>query len=187
MYNRVRMRFKDFIIELVETLITSFVIIYLIYLFVASVEVVWGSSMEPNFFTGERILVEKITKHFRTFKRGQIVVLIPPSEDSKHYIKRVIGVPGDIIKIMDCRVYISKDGDKFVLEENYLQDATCTRPGDALKEGRSLKLEKGEFFVMGDNRSSSVDSRSFGKVEKSDILGQVIFRFWPLNAFGFIK
>jgi len=181
------MKIKDFIIELVETLVTSFVIIYLIYLFVASVEVVWGSSMEPNFYTGERILVEKVTKHVQGFNRGEIVVLIPPSEDSKHYLKRVIGVPGDIVKILDCQVFISRDGERFIIEEDYLAEGMCTRPGSTVKEGRSMKLGAGEYFVMGDNRNSSVDSRSFGKISKKTVLGRVIFRFWPIESFGFIQ
>ena len=179
--------FKNAISELIETLVLSAVIIYLIYAFVASVEVVSGSSMEPNFYTGERILVDKVTKYYQTFGRGEIVVLSPPGENGKHFIKRIIGVPGDIIKIYDCKVYISNGVDRFILVEPYLAANTCTNGGVQIKNGRSLKIKEGEYMVLGDNRMSSVDSRFFGFIAKEDIIGRVIFRFWPVSSAGFIK
>ena len=179
--------FKSIIYELIETLVLSAVVIYLIYAFVASVEVVSGSSMEPNFHTGERILIDKISPYYQPFKRGEIVVLTPPEEDGKHFIKRIIGIPGDIIKINDCKVYISNGTDRFRLVEPYLSQDLCTGGGIAIKEGRSLRIGEGEYLVLGDNRAASVDSRFFGFVPKKDIIGRVIFRFWPLDKLGFIK
>jgi signal peptidase I len=177
---------KQILTEIFETFLVSIIVILIIYTTIASIEVVWGGSMDPTFKTGERILVEKLSKHFIPYQRGEVVVLIPPSEN-KHYIKRIIGMPGDVIRILDCKVYISKDGRKFVLQEDYLYENMCTRPGNALEEGRAIKLEDDEFIVLGDNRTASVDSRSFGVVEKKEILGKVIFRFWPLNNIGFIN
>ncbi|MDC0449208.1 signal peptidase I [bacterium] len=145
------MALKKLIFEFVETLVTSFILVLVLYATVASMEVVLGSSMEPNFFTGERILVEKVTKYFGPYQRGDIVVLIPPDED-RHYIKRVVGVPGDIIKILDCKVYISQNGEKYVLDETYLGQDTCTTGKSRIKDGRALRVGEGEYVVLGDNR-----------------------------------
>lgn len=177
---------KNLILEIVETLITSFVIIVLIYAFVASIEVVSGSSMEPNYETGERILVEKLTKHVKSFERGEVIVLTPPGEN-RHYLKRIVGIPGDIVKIFECEIYISNDGGKFVLNETYLSENTCTKGNTSLREGRALRLRDNEYIVLGDNRKVSIDSRAFGVVSKSDIVGRVVFRFWPTNKLGFLN
>jgi signal peptidase I len=179
-------KLKTYILELVETFIASLIIIFVIYMFIGSVEIVWGASMEPTFYTGERILVDKISVYEKPYKRGEIVVLIPPNEPDKHYIKRIIGMPGDIIKILDCHVFISKDGEKFELQEAYLSKDVCTQGGSSIKEGRSLKLEANQYMVLGDNRTFSLDSRFFGVIEAKEIVGRVIFVFWPLNKMGFI-
>lgn len=181
------MKLKSYISELAETFITSLIVVFLIYMFIGSIEVVWGASMEPNFYTGERILVDKISPHLFPIKRGDVVVLIPPNEPDKHYIKRVIGMPGDIVKILDCRVYISKDGEKFELQESYLPSSICTQGGSGLQEGRSLRVEKGQYLVFGDNRPFSLDSRTFGVISAKEVVGRVVFIFWPLNRIGFVS
>ena len=177
---------KEFFIDIAETLVTSIFVLGMIYLFLAFPEVVYGASMEPNFYTGERILVEKITKHFKKFERGEVVVLHPPGNDNVDYIKRIVGIPGDSIKIKDCGVFISKDGDKFKLEEPYLDEDTCTSSTGTLREGRSEKIGDNLYFVMGDNRIRSVDSRIFGEINKDRIVGRVVFRFWPLNRISLL-
>lgn len=174
---------QSFIIEMLETFLTSLVVLMVIYWTIALPEVVQGASMEPTFYSGERILVEKVTKHFGDFERGDVVVLHPPGDDDVDYVKRVVGVSGDVVKILDCNVYISRDGEKFKLEEPYLFDGTCTTEGPQLKEGRSLKLEDGQYLVFGDNRPRSADSRVFGVVTSDRILGKVALRFWPLDKF----
>ncbi len=180
-------KIKDTLLELIETFVVSFVVIFLIYKFVASMEVVSGSSMEPSFETGERILVDKVSPFFKPFKRGEIVVLIPPNESSKHYIKRIVAVPGDIIKIFECNVLISNDTGQFVLQESYLTLDTCTFGGTLLRDGRSVKLGFQEYAVLGDNRSHSVDSRFFGIIARKNLLGRVVFRFWPPAKAGFLR
>jgi signal peptidase I len=178
---------KNFIIELAETLGVSFVVIFLIYHFVASMEVVSGASMEPNFDTNERILVDRVSKYFKDYGRGEVVVIIPPTAPDKHYIKRIIGIPGDVIKIYECNVYVSRADQKFELTEPYLTPDTCTKGGVNVQEGRAVKLGPTQYLVLGDNRPFSVDSRFFGSVERDKILGRVIFRFWPPQKLGFIK
>jgi signal peptidase I len=114
-------------------------------------------------------------------------VFLPPGDNERHFIKRVIGIPGDIIKIIDCGVVISQDGQKYQLEENYLASGTCTTGGSAIKEGRALKLGPQQYAFLGDNRGESLDSRYIGLVDKNRIIGRVIFRFWPLNKIGFVN
>ncbi len=181
------MKIKSFIGEIIETVLLSAVVILMIYHFIASVEVVWGPSMEPNFHSGERILVDRITTKFSELKRGDVVVFNPPNDDSKHYIKRVAGIPGDVFKIINCNVVISRDGKHYVLSENYLSEGVCTEAGSFIKEGRSIKLTDNQYVLLGDNRPQSLDSRNIGVIDKSRLIGRVVFRFWPISKIGFIK
>lgn len=178
---------KAAILELLETAITSIVVIIIIYATIAIPEQVQGASMEPTFYTGERILVEKVTKHFKEFETGEVVVLNPPSNDHVDYIKRIIAVPGDIIKIYNCDVFINRDGQRYKLDEPYLSEGTCTMSGGRMKEGHSIRLEENEYVVLGDNRARSADSRFFGFVSKDRIVGRVVFRFWPPSEIGYIN
>lgn len=175
---------KNVILEIIESFITSFVVLSAIYLFLAFPEIVSGASMEPNIHDGERILVEKVTKYFSPtpFKRGDIVVLHPPGDDSIDYVKRVIGLPGETVGYMDCKVVISDGSGNKTLEEPYLYEDTCT--ADAM--GKSRRLEDNEYVVLGDNRGKSADSRVFGPIAADRIVGKVIFRFWPLNTISFL-
>lgn len=178
---------KNTILELIETVITSAIVIFTIYATIALPELVQGASMEPNFYTDERILVEKVTKYFKEYKTGEVVVLNPPNNDNVDFIKRIIGEPGDIVKILDCDIYINRDGVKYKLSEQYLPEDTCTPAGAKLQEGHSVKLGANEYLLLGDNRTNSADSRFFGLVERDRIVGRVVFRFWPLSRIGFIK
>ncbi|HSX39181.1 MAG TPA: signal peptidase I [Candidatus Saccharimonadales bacterium] len=177
---------KDFLYEMLETFVVSLIIIFTIYKFIAFPTLVWGASMEPNFHTGERVLVERISHYFRGFQRGDVVVLHPPEDDSLEYIKRVIALPGDIVKIIDCNVYITRDGQHYMLEETYLSKNTCTMGGTYIREGRSLRIDEGKYMVLGDNREKSADSRIIGLIDSNRILGKVVFRFWPVSKAGFI-
>jgi signal peptidase I len=176
---------RDSIIEIVETFAVSFVIIMILYGVVASVEVVSGASMEPNFYTNERILVDKITPIFDIYKRGDVVVFIPPNDQKLHYIKRIIGLPGDTIKVFNCKVYIIRSGSKYLVEETYIFDNLCTAGGTAVKDGRSLKIPEKQYLLLGDNRPFSTDSRYIGLVRKDKILGRVVFKLWPISEIGF--
>ncbi|HLD50806.1 signal peptidase I [candidate division WWE3 bacterium RIFOXYC1_FULL_40_10] len=177
------MKIKTALIDFVETVIVSGVVILTIYSFVGSVESISGPSMEPTFYTNQRILVDKI---FRKFDRGNIVVLYPPGMERKHFIKRIVGMPGDIFKIYNCNLYVAKDNLRFILQENYLAESSCTYGNMGVREGRAMRIPEGYYLVMGDNRGNSVDSRVFGLVDEKLILGRVVFRFWPLTKFGFV-
>ncbi|MBI2620788.1 signal peptidase I [candidate division WWE3 bacterium] len=178
--------FFSTIFEMIETFAISLVVLVVIYIFVAFPIVVYGASMEPSLHTGERVLVERLMKRFVGFKRGDIVVLHPPRNESIEYVKRVVGLPNEIVKILDCDVYISRDDERFKLKESYLEAGECTLGGDALKEGRAVQLDEDEFLVLGDNRAKSADSRVFGVITADKILGRAVFRFWPLGKIGFL-
>ncbi|MFZ2664445.1 MAG: signal peptidase I [Patescibacteria group bacterium] len=181
------MKIKELVIEIGETFAVSFIVILSIYMIIASVEVVVGPSMEPTFYSEERILVDRITKNLFPLKRGEIVVFFPPGDNDSHYIKRVVGMPGDVFKVIDCGIVISKDGEKYKLEESYLGEGTCTEGNIKIKEGRSIRIGDNQYALLGDNREESLDSRVLGFVDKERIIGRVIFRLWPIKRIGFVN
>lgn len=177
---------KLFLSDVGESLVSSIMVLAIIYRFVAVPEVVHGASMYPNFDSGERILLEKVTKNFKPYKRGEVVILHPPGNEKVDYLKRIVALPGDVVKIKDCKIYISKDGQKFELQEDYLGSSVCTTEGSFFREGHSIRLSDDEYLVFGDNRGNSIDSRYFGSVRGKNIQGRVVFRFWPLEKAGFL-
>lgn len=173
------MKVKLFLLETIETFVTSFLVLMLIYWLVAFPELVQGASMEPTIYNNDRLLVDKLTPRFIDYKRGDIIILHPPGNDSIDYVKRIIALPTDTVKILNCKVYVSTASERFILEEPYLNPKTCTADGSKIKEGRSIRLEPGQYLVLGDNRSKSYDSRFFGVISKDRIVGRVAIRFWP--------
>lgn len=180
------MNSKEFFLELAETFVVSIVVLGIIYGILAFPEIVSGASMEPLLHDKERILVEKITKLFDPFERGDVVVFHPPEDDDIDYVKRIVALPGDVVKIADCGVFVTTEGNRYQLEEPYLYESACTRGGTGFQEGKAQKIEDGHYFVLGDNRMHSADSRFFGPIASERIVGKVIFRFWPFSNLGFI-
>lgn len=173
---------KEVVTEGLETIIVAVLVLFTVYVLVAFPVEVSGSSMSPNLETADRLLVEKLTSKIEGYKRGDIVVLHPPDYDYIDYVKRVVGIPGDTIKIYNCQVFINRDDTKFVLnEEIYLDKEVCTLGGKSLVEGRVYTLKDQEFVVLGDNRSNSQDSRFFGIVKEERLQGKVVARFWPFD------
>lgn len=137
-----------------------------------------GASMEPAFHDGDYVLIDELSYRFRELDRGEVIIFRAPKDLSQFYIKRVIGLPGEEVQIKNNKVTIfNKENPKgFILDEsNYLDTAIPTQ-GD-LKE----KLGDQEYFVLGDNRLHSSDSRYWGLVNKKLITGRVLLRAWPLN------
>ena len=176
--------------EIVSTfgyIIVALVIALLVRQFLFAPVSVDGESMMPTLKDGDRIVLNK----FEKIDRFDIVVFPGPDDPSRLYIKRVIGLPGDEITIQDDILYINGkkvdepylDVFKAKLKENQLLTGDFTLMG---KTGES-KVPEGEYFVMGDNRSNSKDSRIFGFVHADKIDGTAEFRIWPLTDFGFIK
>lgn len=177
---------KSSIFELFESFLISIILISGIYLTIGFPTLIIGPSMEPTYMHGERVIVDRITKLFKNLKTGEVIVFKSTGQDVD-LIKRVVAEPGDVIKVLDCKIYITRGSEKLSLGEPYLYKDTCTKGSTFLKEGRSIKVPEDEYFVMGDNRDHSLDSRVFGPIKKDQILGRVIFRFWPFDRSGFLE
>lgn len=131
--------------------------------------------MEPNFENGEYLLVDELSYYFRDVKRGEVIVFHYPLDTSKYYIKRVIGLPNETVEIKngEITIYSGNNQEGFLIAENYIPSGLTTE-GDIKK-----KLGKNEYFVLGDNRPSSSDSRRWGILPKVDVVGRVWVRAWP--------
>jgi signal peptidase I len=178
-------RVLNFILDSIQALVLALSVFVLLYLFVAQPNQVNGQSMMPNFEDRAFLLTDKISYKTKQPARGDVVVFKAPaseecSEDECEYIKRVIGLPGETIMIQNDSVYINGSQ----LEEDYLPASFFTRPGSFLSLGKPLKIHIDEYILMGDNRSHSRDSREFGLIPGSDIVGKAFWVYWPPNLFG---
>ncbi len=177
-------RMKQFLLplwEVFEILAVALISIFIIYSFIAQPFQVQGASMEPNFYTKQYLVVDEISYRFRDPERGEVIVFHNPRNESEFYIKRVIGLPGEEVKIRDGKVTITNGANPngFILDESYLP-ASTEMPGNA-----TFSVGKDEYFVMGDNRLQSFDSRSWGPVKRSEIVGVVRVRLWPPAVFSY--
>lgn len=183
---------KSEALEWLKAIVIAVVLVLLIrWLFFAPF-IVDGPSMQPNFHTGERIIVNKIIYDIRGPKHGEVVVFHVPSE-GRDFIKRVIGVPGDTVKVEGDTVTVNGQ----VVSETYIQDVVNDKhnnnelynteanfPNELITEA---VVPEGHVFVLGDNRSNSTDSRRIGYVPYEDIIGRADLVFWPLKDIEFIK
>lgn len=173
---------KGEVLSYVLYLLVAVVITILLLTFVGQRMVVNGPSMENTLHDGESVIVDKLSYRFSDPKRFDIVVFPYKFEENTLFIKRVIGLPGEKVRIDFLgKIYINGE----VLEENYGRE-TIRSPGRAEKE---ITLGSDEYFVLGDNRNNSTDSRdSFvGNIKKSELVGRAFVRIWPLDKFGLIK
>lgn len=168
--------------EVIQTIVLALAIFVVIYLFAAQPHQVKGASMMPNFVDGEYILTEKISYRLRNPKRGEVIIFKAPDKPELDYIKRVIGLPGEKVRITNGTIYIND----LPLKESYLNPALQISSGRFLRENETYTVPEGSFIVFGDNRSHSSDSREFGPVTKKAIIGVALLRYWPLNAFTLI-
>jgi signal peptidase I len=139
--------------------------------------------MMPNFQDGNYILTEKLSYDLGKPQRGDVVVLKNPRDESIDFIKRIIAVPGDSLKVQGGKVYLN---DKEI-HEQFLPAGRYTGPGSYLREGAIITIEQNHYFVMGDNREHSSDSREIGPIDYKEIKGKVFFRYWPPSVIGLIK
>ncbi len=165
-----RIWLRDLVISVVLTLI--------VVLFLYQPVKVEGTSMLPELRDSDRVFINKIAYHFEAIDRGDVVVFYYPGDPSKSYIKRIIAGPGDRLRIDHGRVYRN---DEFVPEpyvpKRYRDERSMTE---------SL-IPAGEYFVMGDHRSISSDSRDFGPVARNYIYGKAVFVYWPTEEMGWVR
>lgn len=142
--------------------------------FVVQPFLVKGESMLPNFLDYDYLFVERVSYYFREPERGEVIVFRFPRNESEYYIKRVIGLPGEEVTVQDMVVLIKdREGSTATLDESYLPLGTITQ-GNI-----HIRLKENEYFVLGDNRNESSDSRSWGTLPKKNIIGRVAIRLWP--------
>jgi signal peptidase I len=181
---------RGLLFEIVETLVLTVVIFLGIQTFVAQPYKVQQVSMETTLMPDQYVLVDKLSPRWAAYGRGDIVVFDPPAtwapRSGVPLIKRIIGLPGDRVELRDGKVFVND----VALNEPYIfgtdagdPQATESEPGGAA----SWLVPSGELFVMGDHRGDSEDSRVFGPVEISKVVGRAWLRYWPLDTFGILS
>lgn len=178
----------EFFLDIIETVVIAFSIFLVIYLLLMQPHQVNGLSMVPTFLNGEYVLTDKISYRFGEPKRGDIVVFhAPPAANCPEgtgcdYIKRVLGLPGETVEVKNNAVFING----MPLKEDYIPAEYTTEPGNFALRG-PYTLAANEYFVSGDNRPYSSDSRAWGPITKKDIVGKAFFRYLPVNKAGIVK
>jgi signal peptidase I len=176
-----------FVVDLIETLVIGFSIFAIVYMLLMQPHQVSGHSMDPNLQTADYLLTDKISYRFRSPQRGEIVVFHAPEGANCvqgtgcDYIKRVIGLPGETVEVKGESIYINGN----LLKEDYLPAGTPTYPG-AFTKDRAITLGPKEYFLVGDNRTQSSDSRAWGPVPPELIVGRAFFRYWPITSAEFL-
>lgn len=165
--------------EFIKVVVISLAIVLPIRAYVAQPFIVEGDSMEPNFSDGQYLIIDELSYNFKKPERGDVIVFRPPMQPSIFFIKRIIGLPGEDIKIESGKIIISgKDSGRVILTEEYLSKGLDTVPDS------ETKLKDSEYFVMGDNRNRSSDSRTWGPLPGDEITGKVFLRLWPISKLG---
>lgn len=169
--------------EILKIVLVAAMIAIPIRYFIAQPFIVKGASMEPNFEDTQYLIIDETSYYFRSPGRGEVVVFRYPLNPNEFFIKRVIGLPGERVEIKNGKVtiYNAPHTNGFVLQEPYL-------PHDLLTNGdKEIRLSEQQYFVLGDNRDRSSDSRVWGPVDRRFITGRVLFRAWPVSQIGLIR
>jgi signal peptidase I len=161
--------------DFIKTVVVVIILALIIRLFIIQPFIVEGQSMEPSFKNNDYLITEKITYKFRAPERGEVIIFHPPGNPSVNYIKRVVGLPGDTITIQDGSVYING---KQILEP-YLNSNKETKSSSS--EKYTLTLKENEYYVLGDNRTQSRDSRELGPIPSANIVSRIWVRLLPLS------
>ena len=171
---------KDFSFDTIKIVVISLIVIVGIRSFVIQPFFVNGQSMEPNFHDGDYLIVNEINYRFDDPKRGDVIIFHYPRNPKEFFIKRVIGLPGEKIEIRnnEITIYNKENPDGLMLDEIYIPKDIIT------SKSYSQELKNDEYYVLGDNRIASADSRVWGVLEKHFIVGKAWIRAWPFNKFS---
>jgi len=163
--------------ETVEVAVICLAVVLVVRNFLIQPFFVDGESMIPNFHNGDYLIVDQLTYRLRQPERGEVIVFHPPQNPSNYYIKRVIGLPGETVQIKNGQITIfnNEHPEGFILKEDYINNIKTS--GNAV-----WKLNEGQYFVLGDNRYMSFDSRNWGVLPRNNIVGVVRLRIWPIMA-----
>ena len=179
------LRWRGCLLEILETILLTVIIFFVFQHFIAQPYQIEQVSMEPTVEPGQYVLVDKLSPIWSDYKRGDVIVFNPPAGYSEQdgqnipFIKRIIGVAGDLVEVKDNSVYVN--GVK--LAEPYVFDGQPTTP---LSNESSWRVPQGDLFVLGDHREQSQDSRVFGPIPKSTVIGRAWLRYWPSDKLGII-
>lgn len=162
--------------ETIQVAVISLAVVLVVRNFIIQPFFVDGSSMVPNFQDGDYLIIDELTFRFRAPQRGEVIVFKFPQNETSYFIKRIIGLPGDTLQVKNgaVSVFNKENPEGIQLSEGYLISKT---PGDT-----QITLQAGEYFVLGDNRTMSYDSRSWGILPAREIVGLVRLRLWPINS-----
>lgn len=166
--------------DILETVVFIGSLFIVVYLFILTPNQVKGASMENTFHTGDYILTSRVTYKFRRLERGDVIVFKSPKNPDVEYIKRIIGLPGDVINISNGVVKIND----IELTEKYIAATTNLWDGGCIKDNVPYTVPPDYIFVMGDNRPKSSDSREFCAVPIESIIGDVFYRYFPSDVMG---
>lgn len=174
---------KNYIWEVVKIVVISLIIIVPVRLYVIQPFIVEGDSMVPNFHDGEYLIVDEISYRFHQPKRGEVIVFHPPQDPKNYYIKRIIGLPGETVELREGKIYIYNEeypqGVR-LNESNYLTKSS-------ISEISKVELGTSEYYVVGDNRDNSLDSRRIGPITVESIRGRALIRAFPFKNIGILE
>lgn len=174
----------NFLIDTVQSILIAAAVFLVIYIFLFRPFEVQGESMYPNFQDKEYVLTNLITLRTTPLKRGDVIVFKAPPDPEKDFIKRIIGLPGDTIMIQNGDVYVNAQK---LDQSAFLAPDVKTYGESFLRDGETITVPQDEYFVLGDNRPYSSDSRDWGFVPRGNIIGESFFIYWPLNYAHVVK
>lgn len=167
----------SFIFEIIKFALIAAVIVLPIRIFVAQPFIVKGESMDPTFGDGQYLIVDEVTYYTEAPKRGDVIIFKYPKDPSKYFIKRIVGLPGETVVITNGSVSIVlPHAVDFLLQEPYVENVSS--------ESATVVVPEGQYFVMGDNRTNSLDSRSWGTLPEDMIIGRALVRLLPPDKIG---
>lgn len=171
---------RGFTEDILSFALIALLIVVPIRWFVAQPFIVRGASMEPTFHTGEYLVVDQLTYHFEEPERGDVIIMKYPKDESVYFIKRIIGLPGETVELNGTKVIVHRGVglEPITLDQSYVP-ADENRP-----EYATYTLGPDEYFVMGDNRNESSDSRVWGTLPRKDIVGRALVRLFPFTKIG---
>ena len=174
-------RVISFIWELAKIGVIAAIIVVPLRLFIFQPFLVKGDSMIPSFHNGDYLIVDELSYKFRSPERGEVIVLKFPYDPSQRFIKRIVGLPGETLEIKDGKlvIYHPDSQDAFVPDESKYLDETLQTPGSV-----RVQLKEGEYFMLGDNREFSSDSRSWGPLAEKYIVGRMLWKVFSLSTFA---
>ena len=173
----------DYLLDFIEIFIIGATIFLLVYLFVGQLLEVTGDSMYPTLVDKEQVIAEKLSTRFKPLERGEIIIFRHPEQHTRLLIKRIVGLPGEEIKILNGQVFINDE----VLTEPYLQPGTATNGNKMMLDGTGYNIGSYSYILMGDNRSKSSDSRSLGAIREELIVGRAMLVYYPFSSARLIE